>query len=568
MKEEFERQKSEWMKEAKDDVMKMMEEKVDKAAMEIQQVKWKEDLDSAMIKIKLEIKDDAIQSRMKEKRPKEDLTEKRAFTKVPGYGGKHEEYDDWKFHMNTFLSGADPYMKVLMVRLEKVKTVPDYNEVMVIFDDVNRAVDDGEFIDRRWVNHQLYQVLCLNLRGKALTTVKNLKDEELHEVNGVIGWCKLAQEVSAMTSQRLQGLAGKVYSPKRCKKYNEVTQAIEEWELNVKLFERTENIKLSPQTRIFSVRQIVPEELERDIICGSSTLTTFEKVHAYIAEQVSVRRDVKNEAKGPVQMEMEGFKKTLATLLEEDDDQEEDGEADYGYGGKDGQGEEGKLSTMEQLLSFVKGYKGGGKGGKGKGKFDGNCHHCGVYGHRIGDCWKKDQEVKGKGKDGGNSYYGPKGKGKGYDSFSKGGKGLGGFGSDNKGGGGWKGSDSWKGNGKGYGKSSGSAYGFGNYEEAASQAAWTLSLSKVKRDVPPGLHSTPVVGKNCWNVFENLNETELNEEQEQRANDLAEISNSYLNSFPKDSMKNYSKNQIRQMKGGEKKIKFVPIEKTKSKLVP
>ena len=66
-----------------------------------------------------------------------------------------------------------------------------------------------------------------------------------------------------------------------------------------------------------------------------------------------------------------------------------------------------KEYTYDQLLSLVKGKgKGKGKdGGKGYGggknnpqRFDGNCHHCGVYGHRIANCWKKDQEVENKGK--------------------------------------------------------------------------------------------------------------------------------------------------------------------------
>ena len=48
--------------------------------------------------------------------------------------------------------------------------------------------------------------------------------------------------------------------------------------------------------------------------------------------------------------------------------------------------------------------KGPGKGNnKGKGKngkrgFQGTCHYCGVYGHRINECRKKDADMKGKGK--------------------------------------------------------------------------------------------------------------------------------------------------------------------------
>ena len=54
------------------------------------------------------------------------------------------------------------------------------------------------------------------------------------------------------------------------------------------------------------------------------------------------------------------------------------------------------------MLAWIR--KGAGKGGKpsgpkvGKGGFQGNCHYCGTYGHRISECRKKDADMKGKGK--------------------------------------------------------------------------------------------------------------------------------------------------------------------------
>ena len=60
---------------------------------------------------------------------------------------------------------------------------------------------------------------------------------------------------------------------------------------------------------------------------------------------------------------------------------------------------EGK--SKDELLAWI---KGGGKGPKGsgpkgnKGGFQGTCHYCGIYGHRINECRKKDSDMKGKGK--------------------------------------------------------------------------------------------------------------------------------------------------------------------------
>jgi len=420
-------------------------------------------------------------------------------------------------------------------------------------------------VDSDWMNHQLFQMLCLNLKGKALKSVQLLDDPEMTEVNGIIGWCKLAYDTSAMTSQRLQGLADQVYAPRRCKKYGDVLAAIEEWELVVKMFENTEkDMKLSEQTRIYSIRKIVPEELENDII-RSSTLTTFDAVRKYINEQVTVRRD-KKSASGPVSMDANLMQKTLAAMVENGgegygDDHEVQGDRDYGYEGEVSYAaEEEPKSAMDVLMSFVKGYKGGGKDGKSKGKgFDGNCHHCGIRGHRIADCWKKTEEMKGKGKgkDGAPGPYGSdKGKGKGFGFDYKGGKG---YGYDSKGSGGWKGS------GKGFGKGGyGKAYNVGQYEEAASQAAWTLSLSKVKVEKPPGLNEKVVISKNPWSAFDMPNE----ETHLQRKEDMEDLANCYENEYPHQRMGNYSKNQVRQMQGEEKKVRFTSIPKANAKVVP
>ena len=57
--------------------------------------------------------------------------------------------------------------------------------------------------------------------------------------------------------------------------------------------------------------------------------------------------------------------------------------------------------THDEFLAWM--GKGTGKGGKpsspkgGKRGFQGNCHYCGTYGHRINECRKKDADMKRKG---------------------------------------------------------------------------------------------------------------------------------------------------------------------------
>ena len=157
---------------------------------------------------------------------------------------------------------------------------------------------------------------------------------------------------------------------------------------------------MASQTKVFSLRQLVPPELERDII-RSTNLDSYDKVKAYVIEQVAIRRDIKVTASdGPVPMEVDAiYKKVLASL--EENPGPEHGHEDCSFehhvrrnhrGHGDENGENQGQSMVNQILSMIK----GGQKGKGKGKsrrFEGNCSHCSAYGHRMNQCWKKDQEM-------------------------------------------------------------------------------------------------------------------------------------------------------------------------------
>ena len=81
-------------------------------------------------------------------------------------------------------------------------------------------------------------------------------------------------------------------------------------------------------------------------------------------------------------------KKKKKTRFQEESEEEEDEES----------------YCRDDLLAWIgkgpgKGKnKGNGKGKDNKGEFQGTCHYCGVYGHRISECRKKDADMKGKGK--------------------------------------------------------------------------------------------------------------------------------------------------------------------------
>ena len=460
------------------------------------------------------------------------ITTKKSFSGLPKYGGKADEYDDWKFKMKTFLHEEKGYQELLQA-VDKLTTRITDNDINEIFEKLTEELG-SEVINREHMNQQLYQALSLNLYGPALSVIKNLEKEMT--TNGLKGWWKIGYEVSSMTAQRMNAMSKKVLQPKRVKKYNDVNAAIEEWEIAMVKYEEATKAMIPDQTKMFSVQQIVPEDLEKDIL-KSNTIHNYADTRQYVTEQVALRRDIKNLQTGPVAMDLDSFdmttlKDTLMQLVGSEDDQ------DYQcYPCDPSPSQEGENKPMQknvdsimEILSFIKGAKGQKGGGKGKGQFDGTCHYCGIYGHRINECRKKDWDVQNGGK--------AKGKGA---NFQKGFGGEKGFGKGGKKGG----------SPKGWGKG---AYAFESFNQPAqhwgSQAAnpggnygknaWSLALEVVHPQPPPGLPPPTFETKN---KFETLSLAELNAEKAE--DEYEEAQRLYGERFPQIAMQNYSKKSVR-----------------------
>ena len=59
------------------------------------------------------------------------MTTQRNFSALPKYNGKHEDYDDWRFNMTTFVS-EEVEFKELMLLLEKEAEVPSEDRVKAL----------------------------------------------------------------------------------------------------------------------------------------------------------------------------------------------------------------------------------------------------------------------------------------------------------------------------------------------------------------------------------------------------------------------------------------------------
>ena len=330
------------------------------------------------------------------------MTARRAFTTLCSYAGKPEEFEDWKFQTTAFLE-EESIFGAILEWIDAEDNVINYER----WDEFCKANSiEGETAS--WVNAQLFQVLSLKCRGDALLMVKNIaKDTEKKLVRGLCAWQKLIKEKTGMTAQRCHGLLGRIFNPDRCKKYSDVVSALELWEVRLREYEIFVKQPLPPIAKNYAVKRLVPVELEKDIGRMGGSLEDYEKTKRYVMEQVTSRKEVwfsgeeKNSNNGVVPMDIGHMGK--AQNGQEEPDQEEEGEPD---------GEDGSLNTMRA-------------GGKGGGKFWGNCHHCGKPGHRISECRLKDEQMakmrKGEGQGGkgdrkgtGGSQGGWNAKGQGY----------------------------------------------------------------------------------------------------------------------------------------------------------
>ena len=271
-----------------------------------------------------------------------------------------------------------------------------------------------------WYNQQLYQVLALSCKGEALAMIKALAAGEHEGTRGVTAWYRLTRDHRGSSAQRILGLVGRVFQPQRCVKMSDISSHLELWESRIREYEKlvfqTEKIqtKVPDSCKVFIVRSMVPKGLDNDLLKIHPT-ANYKTTKEYILEQASLERDAHFDDEGnhdkPVPMEVDALLAKVTALREGrgECDEASDGKESHLYdscGGRPQHQEEETWSdhssvTLDQIekeLMALKGNKGGkgGKGGKGKG-FQGYCNYCGKYGHRLNECWAKDQDMKAKG---------------------------------------------------------------------------------------------------------------------------------------------------------------------------
>ena len=210
------------------------------------------------------------------------------------------------------------------------------------------------------------------------------------ECRGAAAWSKIVKAGKGRNANRALILTGKIHNRKRADKYSEVLPAFESWESYVKEFERATNSRMAEVTKMNSLRQLVPKELELDMT-RLTYFNTWAEMKKYVLDQAVIRRE-------PYFDPVLGTKKSKdSTYTPMDIGNIDDTSSN------DAKGIHHDLAVM----------KGDGKGDH----FPGYCNYsCWKYGHKASQCHQKTTDMKCKGKGGQQE----KRKGKGFWEGTKG----------------------------------------------------------------------------------------------------------------------------------------------------
>jgi len=452
------------------------------------------------------------------------MTSRKGMSDISKYSGKPGEYIDWKSVVIAFLRSED---LVFRKYLEFVEQMDEDITWVKLYEFGGSDKEKPEVREKiEWYDNQLYSMMNMKTTGDALALVRSVPEES--EGKGAKVWKRITSDQEGMNALRMVALARRVMHPDKVAKYGDIVAAVEQWELRVKEYVKAnDGFKMPESMWVNGICHIVPSEMEKEVM--KLPTQKYLEIKQYVYSQVAQRKepwfqgeksggkkDFGKNHQGLADMEldlaaaMENLERVGQAFLSQDEGGSEVQEEESEMKKDDAKEKMGALSEMLFALQ---------RKGDGKGKgFKGNCHHCGKPGHRISECWHKDEEMRQKGKGGfGKGHWGGanRDQGKGSGNF-QGGWQQGGKGSWGKG---WPQGyqqQGYKGGGKGYGKQGGgkgnlnwcdgTGSGGGGWQQVQGGYQQLFSIAEAKIDPPPGLKT--------HNRFTGLNEHENEEEDE------------------------------------------------------
>ena len=340
------------------------------------------------------------------------VTSIRGFDKLKTYKGTVSEWKEWRFKLVTWLSQSSPSYETLIVKLDYCESEPIEPR-----DGLAMTAGTSEITaEEEWCSEQLYQLLVQKCEGPALDIIRNQNTKG--KARGLVAWYRTLREAEGQIPQKWSEITEKVFQPDRkAVAAKDVVSTLEAYESDIREYQILTGNRMDETMMVVNLKKMMPEAIRERL--ETLDLQTYSEAKEYAIKQSrNLKKTSKSSTLDPLENEEETEDSRKKKTRFQEESQEEEEEDSY---------------SRDDFLAWLgkgpgKGKaKGNGKGKNGKGGFQGTCHYCGVYGHRINECRKKDADMKGKGKGQDTTWSSPspdKGKGKGQKGFWKGGKGT------------------------------------------------------------------------------------------------------------------------------------------------
>ena len=363
----------------------------------------------------LESIQEAVQGRNRGQRIS--LVDPKGIGKPQVFHSEEAKFRPWAKKTESFITSIFP-------ELEPVFEWAVDHEGPISIDDVDTAfVDEDTIDDVHDKSMQVYSALNQLCDGESWDIVQNSGKN-----NGFEAWRKLHRRYDPSTGGRKRNLLKAIIGPSRCKDYNELGGALEQWEDLVSRYERKKNNageyeSVSDDIKMAAMESMVPEDLEKHLLMQRARLNSYdlmrEEVVSYVESVIGskIRENINlKHKKDPNAMDVDALGKGGGKHGYSYSTGKGKGKDKGGKGkgkGKDSKGK-GKGKSWNSP-SAAHGGTGGGKGYPSPPKFEGYCDLCWKYGHKKADCWTKPL-VNSYSYGGSNSAHGGVGQGKGkYD---------------------------------------------------------------------------------------------------------------------------------------------------------
>ena len=244
-------------------------------------------------------------------------------------------------------------------------------------------------LDMQWALKQLYYVLTQKLTGQ----VKEFTQAEMGKgiIRGATTWKRVQIHAAGMTQNRRLELLDAVSHPKKANSQNELAELLPAWEKKVRELEKFPQSALSNDQKIGFLRQLANDDLEQFLSHLSATGgRTYETLRVYAASQIAQKRTAQSYHQGKTSdkkiEKTRGNAMDLGNLdnVSKTDDQETRQEEFDPWHKYAGQG----CEILDASGVYAVGHKGQRKGG------NGNCDHCGQFGHAWRHCPRLDEAGK------------------------------------------------------------------------------------------------------------------------------------------------------------------------------